>query len=195
MSGMTRKHVLNRFCMAAVISSAALFAAGCRGDGEEAETVSTGTGETASTSTEARGPEISVTGCLTANLEGTSYALTPSDTATSAADRAIQMPGRETITYELVGNPEDFRGHANMVVTARGREDASVRRDADIERTDEAEQRPAPGSTDTPSVETTEEVGVNVRRLDVVTVVASGENCPSVGGQDNPSTAPPTRQP
>lgn len=181
--------------MAAMVSSVALFAAGCRGDGDDPGTSATGTGETASTSTEARGPEISVTGCLTANLEGTSYALTPSDTATSPTERAIQLPGRQTITYELVGNSEDFRRHANTVVTARGREDASVRREADVERTEEAEQRPAPGTSDTPSVETTEEVGVNVRRLDVVSVVASGENCPSVGGQDNPSTAPPTREP
>ncbi|BCS31688.1 hypothetical protein TBR22_A08910 [Luteitalea sp. TBR-22] len=130
----------------------------------------------------ANGPEVSITGCLTSSLEGRSYALTPTDTRTTPAERAMQVPGRDTLTYELVGDAELFRPHANTVVTARGREDASVRRDAEVEREDETEQRPAAGMKDTPTVETKEEVDVNVRRLHVTTVVATGNTCPSMGG-------------
>ena len=105
----------------------------------------------------------------------------------------MQMPGRETVTYELVGNAEDFRRHANTIVTARGREDAGARREADAERKDEAEQRPAPGASGTPTVETKEEVEVNVRRLQVASVVATGNACPSLGGQSRPYTQAPAR--
>ena len=61
-----------------------------------------------------------------------------------------------------------------------------------MERTDEAEQQPAAGTSQTPTVETKEEVDVNVRRLAVTTVVATGTTCPSIGGQPNPSTLPQT---
>lgn len=182
--------------MAAVLSTGALVAAGCGDNDRAAETVppagtTAGAVVPSGDASATRGPEISVTGCLTANIDGLSYALTPSDTATTPSERSMQMPGRETITYELVGNAEDFRRHANSVVTARGREDVSVRRERDMERTDEAEQRPAPGTSATPTVETTEEVEINVRRLAVSSVVAAGTTCPSMGAA-NPSTGPQT---
>lgn len=192
--------LLSRFCVAVVMSAGAVVAAGCGGDDHNADaakantaTTEVGSSGTASTDTNATGPEISVTGCLTASIDGTSYALTPTDSASTAASRSMQAPGRETLTYELVGDSEDFRRHANTVVTARGREDSSVRRDAEVERTDEAEQRPAAGASATPTVETKEEVEVNVRRLQVASVVATGDTCPSMGPQDGRSTAPPTR--
>lgn len=195
---MKSTYLLSRVCLAAVVSTAVVFAAGCGSDDHSTKSSSGAVTEvessgTASTETTARGPEISVTGCLTASIDGTSYALTPTDTASTAASRALQAPGRETLTYELVGEGEDFRRHANTVVTARGREDASVRRDAALERTDEAEQRPAAGASGTPTVETKEEVEVNVRRLQVVSVVATGAACPSIGTSGGASTSPPTR--
>ena len=194
---MKRTYLLNRVCTAGVVSMATVFASGC-GSGHEqpnsTTAASAGGAASAPTDSTALGPEISVTGCLTANLDGGSYALTPTDTPPTSAERSMQMPGRETVTYELVGNAEDFRRHANTVVTARGREDASARREADAERKDEAEQRPAPGTSDTPTVETKEEVEVNVRRLAVSSVVAAGATCPSMGGGDNPSTSPQTKR-
>jgi hypothetical protein len=193
---MKRTHLLNRLCMAAVLSTGALFAAGCGDDdrGENTPPTAAGAGAgSAATASDANvaGPEVSITGCLTANLDGGSYALTPSDTANTASERTMQMPGRETLTYELVGNAEDFRRHANTVVTVRGREDASARRESDVERKDESEQRPAPGADDTPTVETKEEVEVNVRRLHASSIVASGDTCPSVGQQRGSSTDAP----
>jgi hypothetical protein len=138
----------------------------------------------------ARGPEISVTGCLTANVDGRSYALTPSDTASTPSERSLQVPGRDTVTYELVGNSEDFRRHANSVVTVRGREDVSARRDAEVDRKAETQQQPAAGVKDTPTVETKEEVDINVHRLHADSVVATGNTCPSLGQQGGRSTEP-----
>jgi hypothetical protein len=195
---MNRTHLITRLCMSVVLSTGTLLAAGCGGDdGAEDRPSATGASATGAQSAgdpnASLGPEISVSGCLTANLDGGSYALTPGAAATSSADQAMQMPGRATITYELVGDAEDFRRYANSVVTARGREDAAVRREADVERKDDADQRPAAGSSDTPNVETKEEVTVNVRRLHVTSVVANGATCPSLGDQARPSTEPAPR--
>lgn len=193
---MKRTRLLNGFGMAAVLCTSSFLGVACR-DGDRAKDTPAPAGEArggAALDTNATlGPEISVSGCLTANLDGRSYALTPTDSATSPAERSMQMPGRTTVTYELVGDAEDFRRHANTVVTARGREDASVRREADVERKDETEQRPSPGASDVPTVETKEEVEVDVRRLHVVSVAASGAVCPSLGDQSRPSTEPPAR--
>ena len=195
---MNRMLLLSRLCVVAA-SSATLLAGGCR-DTDQAHdnpaqkasgSAEPGTAPSGGETTAARGPEMSVTGCLTANVDGRSYVLTPSDTSGTPSERTMQMPGRETVTYELVGNGEEFRRHANTVVTVRGREDASARRESDIERKDEAEQRPAAGVKDTPTVETKEEVEVNVRRLHAESVVASGNACPSLGQPSGRSTDAP----
>ena len=60
-------------------------------------------------------------------------------------------------------------------------EDASARRETDVSRSAEVEQPSAAGVDDTPTVETTEEIGLNVRRFHVDTVVDSGSACPSIG--------------
>jgi len=199
---MKRQILLSRLCAVAVASSTFL-AGGCRDTDDQPHggtASSAGTPESGATPGDARaaGPEVSVTGCLTANIDGRSYALTPSDTAGTRSERTLQMPGRETMTYELVGNGEDFRRHANTVVTVRGREDASARREADVEREGKAEQPSAAGTKDTPTVETKEEIDVTVRRLHADSVVASGNACPSIaprtGATEAPKGAPGTKQ-
>ena len=189
---MTRTVRPAAFTITPVLLAGLALAGGCRDTTDQsrdspytaagASQASDAAGASTTGSEAARGPEVSITGCLTSNIEGRSYALTPSDMRATPAERAMQMPGRDTITYELVGDAEQFRPHANTVVTARGREDAGARRGADVERETEAEQRPAAGVKDTPTVQTTEEVDVNVRRLHVATVVATGQACPSIGG-------------
>ena len=189
--------------MVGVVSIASVLAVGCNRSETPASTTqaATGTspGQTATASAmPEHGQDLSITGCLTAGLDGRGFALTPSDSRPTEAGQALQTPGRETITYELVGNARDLERHANTIVTARGREDVSVARDAEVEREDESEQRPATGSSRTPTVETKEKVEVNVKRLHVASVVASGEACPSVGAGPKPSTetpAPPSPRP
>jgi hypothetical protein len=200
---MKRQTSLSRLCVI-TLSSATLFAGGCRDGDDQAHDNATQSGRAesgavAGDTAAARGPEISITGCLTANIDGRSYALTPSDTSATASERSLQVPGRETVTYELVGNGEDFRSHVNSVVTVRGREDASARREADVERKDKAEQPASAGAKDTPTVETKEEVEVNVRRLHADSVVATGNACPSItpgrgGSTDAPKGATGTTQ-
>lgn len=131
-----------------------------------------------------RGQDLTVTGCLTASIEGQSYALTPTDVAQTATQGGARpTSARPTFTYELVGSVEDFRRHANTVVTARGREDASVRKDADVTRKSEATSKPAAGAGATPTVEVKEEAAIEVRRLHVTSVVPTGNTCPSFGPQ------------
>jgi hypothetical protein len=182
--------------MVGVVSIASVFAVGCNRSETPAPTTQAATGASpGQTATPGAMPEhgqdLSITGCLTAGLDGRGFALTPSDSRPTEAGQALQTPGRETITYELVGNARDLERHANTIVTARGREDVSVARDAEVEREDESEQQPATGSSRTPTVETKEKVEVTVKRLHVASVVASGEACPSIGSPSGTATSPP----
>ena len=196
---MKRTCLYGRGNLAVVVAAAAMAAAGCN----RAEAPAAGTQAAAESSrpadtpaaTTAGGPELRVTGCLTAGLDGRGFALTPTDTRPTEAGQAMQIPGRDTITYELVGNAADFQGHANTIVTAVGREDPSVARDTGVEHEAESEQRPMTGSSDTPTVETKDEVEVNVKRLHVSSVLATGDACPSLGATDKPSTEPPSSSP
>lgn len=180
--------MFSSFCVAGLLS-AGLVATGCGGSDDTDATAPAEAGEVqaqtdATSGMPEHGQDLTVTGCLTASLDGRSYALTPSDTAPTGASQAMAVPGGETttLTYELVGDVEDVRRHANTMVTARGRSDASSMRDTEMERRDESEQQPSSGSGDTPVVETKEEVEVDVRRLHVTSVVGTGETCPSIGG-------------
>ena len=141
------------------------------------------------------GQDLTITGCLTASIDGRGYALTPTDTPATPSSEALQVPGRKTLTYELLGNPEELRPHVNTVVTARGRASATDPREAEMERKDESQQRPAAGTKDTPTVETKEEVDVNVRRLHVASISGSGEACPSIGKMGPATDAPGASKP
>lgn len=191
---MKRTHLLANLSLVGMLSVGVAMTSGCgRSDESEAarEAGATGTTDTQA-AMPANGQDLTVTGCLTANIDGRSYALTPSDSPNTPTGAGLAMPGRSTITYELVGNVEDFRPHANMVVTARGREDASATRQAEVEREDEGQARGAQVGEGTPTVETKEEVEVNVRRLHVTSVVASGNACPSLGPSDGTATGAPS---
>lgn len=191
---MKRTHLLANLSLVGVLSVGVAMTSGCGRSGESdsaREAGATGTSDTQAHGMPANGQDLTVTGCLTANIDGRSYALTPSDSPNTPAGAGLAMPGRKTVTYELVGNTEDFRPHANMVVTARGREDGSATRTAEVEREDEGQARGAQVGEGTPTVETKEEVDVSVRRLHVTTVMATGEACPSLGPNDGTATGAP----
>lgn len=194
---MKRTHLLANLSLVGVLSVGVAMTSGCgRSDESESAREAGATGPADTTQAQGmpeNGQDLTVTGCLTANIDGRSYALTPSDSPNTPTGAGMAMPGRSTITYELVGNTEDFRPHANTVVTARGREDASAMREAEVEREDEGQARGAQGDNGTPMVETKEEVDVNVRRLHVTGVVASGNACPSLGPTDGTATDAPGR--
>ncbi|MBA2356098.1 MAG: hypothetical protein H0V80_15715 [Acidobacteria bacterium] len=130
------------------------------------------------------GQEVNVTGCLTANIDGRSYALTPADQSGRAGELGRTTTRvRPTFTYELVGKAEEFRSHANKVVTARGRVDASAQKEAAVSTTTESSAKPATGSGGTPTVEVKEQAQIEVRRLHVTSLSSEGAPCPSIGGQ------------
>ncbi len=191
---MKRAHIISRFCVVGLLSTG-LFAAGCGGS-EEPETSAVEAGDDragtlASAGSPEGGQELTVTGCLTASIDGRSYALSPADSTHTPAAGALATPGSTTITYELVGNAEDFRRHANTMVTARGRADALPGVGTEMERESTAQQQGMAGSNATPTVETKEEVDVNVRRLHVASVVATGDTCPSLDGGVGRATGAP----
>ena len=99
-----------------------------------------------------------------------------------------------TFTYELVGDAEDFRRHANTVVTVRGREDMSVAREAEHEREAEGQARGAASTDATPTVEVKEEADIKVRRLHASNVLGTGDACPSLGGDEGRATEAPRTQ-
>lgn len=192
---MKRTQLLANLSLVGVLSVGVAMTSGCGRSDESEAAREAGAGTTDATQAHgmpANGQDLTVTGCLTANIDGRSYALTPSDSPHTPSGAGLAMPGRSTITYELVGNTEDFRPHANTVVTARGREDASASREAEVEREDEGQARGSQVGEGTPMVETKEEVEVNVRRLHVTSVVASGDACPSLGPTDGTATGAPT---
>ena len=67
----------------------------------------------------ARGPEISVTGCLTANLDGSSYALTPTpETAAGSAPAAAATPTTPTASiFATFAYTVNFNQPANGTLT------------------------------------------------------------------------------
>lgn len=194
---MKRTHLLANLSLVGVLSVGVAMTSGCGRSDESAASHGAGEAGGADASQAPAMPEngqdLTVTGCLTANIDGRSYALTPSDSPNTPTGAGMAMPGRSTITYELVGNAEDFRPHANTVVTARGRDDASAMRSAGVEREDEGQARGGQVGEGTPTVETKEEVDVNVRRLHVTNVVATGQACPSLGPNDGTATDAPGR--
>ena len=131
------------------------------------------------------GQETTVTGCLTANLDGRSYAITPAEQSGRAAQLGRTTTRvRPTFTYELVGKAEEFRTHANKIVTARGRVDSSVQKEAAVSTTTESSAKAASGSSATPTVEVKEQAQIEARRLHVTSLSSEGAACPSMGAQN-----------
>lgn len=118
---------------------------------------------------------ISVQGCLTAGPEDQKFVLTAASTPMTTTAARVAGRTQPTYTYELVGG-QHLDQHAGQQVTVRGRLD-DEKDDAEFEREREAVvDEPTPRG-DTPTVTSTEQVEVEVRRIFVEAVEGTGQPC------------------
>lgn len=118
---------------------------------------------------------ISVQGCLTAGPEDQKFVLTAASTPMTTTTARVAGRTQPTYTYELVGG-QYLDQHAGQQVTVRGRLD-DEKDDAEFEREREAVvDEPTPRG-DTPTVTSTEQVEVEVRRIFVEAVEGTGQPC------------------
>lgn len=120
---------------------------------------------------------ISVQGCLTTGADQQKFVLTAASTPLTTATARVAGQTQPTFTYELVGG-QNLDRHAGQQVTVRGRLD-DEKDDAEFEQERKAVvDEPTPRG-DTPTVTSTEQVEVEVRRIFVEAVEATGQPCPS----------------
>lgn len=117
---------------------------------------------------------ISVNGCLTAGPDQKRFVLTAD--APPLSSTAVRSTGSSpTFTYELVGG-QNLSEHLGRRVTVHGRLDAA-QDSAEFERQREsAVDTPTPRG-ETPTVTSTEEVEIEVRRLFIESVEGTAEAC------------------
>jgi hypothetical protein len=115
------------------------------------------------TGTQARMQPMSVTGCLKSGMADDTFVLMASQ-ANGAGD---------TATYQLTGREGmDLRQYLGQKVAVAG----TLRAQQEVASTGQAtEQKPAKGTTGTPTVETKTEL--DVKRLDVSTITPTGDRC------------------
>jgi hypothetical protein len=113
---------------------------------------------------QARMQPISVTGCLRGGLADNTYVLMASQTTGGATD---------TATYQLTARDEDnLRQYVGQKVQVAG----TLRAEQEVASNGVAtEQKPAKGTSGTPTVDTKTEV--DVKHLDVTTITPTGSRC------------------
>ena len=118
---------------------------------------------------------ISVQGCLTAGPEQENFVLTAASTPMTTTTARVAGQTQPTFTYELVGG-QNLGQHVGQQVTVRGRLD-DEKDDAEFEQQREsAVDEPTPRG-ETPTVTSTEQVEVEVRRIFVEGVEGTGQAC------------------
>jgi hypothetical protein len=117
---------------------------------------------------------IRVNGCLTAGPDLKRFVLTAASAPLTSA--AVRSTGAApTYTYELFGG-QNLAEHLGRRVTVHGRLD-DVADSAAFEREREAAVDAATPRGDTPTVTSTEEVTIEVRRLFIESVDSTNESC------------------
>ena len=117
---------------------------------------------------------VTVNGCLTSGPNQQRFVLTAAtEPMTSTAVRAAGAA--PTFTYELVGG-ENLADHVGRQVTVHGRLDDAMD-SAEFEEEQKARVDENTPRGETPTVKSTEEVEVEVRRLFIESVEASREPC------------------
>jgi hypothetical protein len=118
---------------------------------------------------------VSVQGCLTAGPNQQNFVLTASSNPMTTTTARVAGQTQPTFTYELVGG-QNLGEHVGQQVSVRGRLD-DAKDDAEFEQSREtAVDKPTPQG-DTPTVTSTEEVEVEVRRIFVEAVERTGQSC------------------
>ena len=131
----------------------------------------------------ASGAEITVTGCLTAAPDRDAFVVTADRNPLTSGALHAGSGETPTYTYELMGNAGDLAGHVGRQVEVTGRLDEDRKDEAEVDE-EEKTELPAVQSGDRtvePVIESETEMSINVRRLAVANVVATGQPCGTDG--------------
>lgn len=128
------------------------------------------------------GEDITITGCLTAAPDRGAFVVTALPTPLASSTLRATQGEVPTYAYELAGAQAqgDLNALVGKEVAVRGtladRDDSTS-----VEQDDKVElpERRVGDDKVTPAIETTQEVDVTVRRLQVASVSATGGMCPS----------------
>ena len=127
-----------------------------------------------------RGDEpVEVTGCLTAGPAQKNFVLTAQPQPVGSVAPRVDNE-KATFTYELVGG-QNLAQHVNRQVTVRGRLDDEKDK-AEFEQTQKSTEPEATPGGDTPTVTSTQEVEVRVRRIFIESVTPTAERCDAAAG-------------
>jgi hypothetical protein len=112
---------------------------------------------------------MTIKGCLKSGLAENTFVL---------AEQA--GPNQETATYQLTGREADLRAHVGQQVSVFG----TVRSEEQVATSGaDVVDKPAKGTSATPTIETTTEL--NVKQMTVDSITASGERCGPALPDDN----------
>lgn len=127
----------------------------------------------------AAGEEMTVTGCLTSAADRGAFVVTADRTALTSGALHSRDGETPTYTYELTGNAGDLAQHVGRQVQVTGRLDDDRDDEVKVDRQEET-KLPETQSGDekvTPAIETETEMRINVRRMNVSSVTATGQPC------------------
>lgn len=125
------------------------------------------------------GEDITVTGCLTSAADRGAFVVTADRTALTSGALHAGDGETPTYTYELTGNTGELSQHVGRQVEVTGRVDDD--RDDEV-KVDEEQETKLPETQSgkekvEPAIETDTEMRINVRRLNVSAVTATGQPC------------------
>jgi hypothetical protein len=131
----------------------------------------------------AAGEEVTITGCLTASPDRDAFVVTADRNALVSGALYSGTGETPTYTYELTGNVSELPAHVGRQVEVTGLVDK--KRDDEVKVDDERETKlpEVQSGKDkvTPAIETDAEMEINVRRLSVSAVKATGRSCIASG--------------
>lgn len=167
-----------------IFSVAAGSAACSRADERDGSTVA-GDRATGDAVNAASGDEITVKGCLTAAPDRAAFLVTAERDALTSDAIYAGSGGTPTYTYELMGNTGDLTTHVGRQVEVTGRLDKAREDDVDVDEEEKTELPPVQSGDRKvePTIKTETEMDINIRRLDVAKVAATGQACQQVQGK------------
>jgi hypothetical protein len=126
-----------------------------------------------------KGEEITVTGCLSAAADRGAFVVTADRNALTSGALYANSGETPTYTYELTGNTADLAAHVNQQVEVTGRLDEDHKDQAKVDDEETTKHPEVQSGKDkvAPAIETDTEMEINVRRLAVASVKATGRPC------------------
>ena len=127
--------------------------------------------------------EITVTGCLTSSADRNAFVVTADRNALVSGALYSGSGETPTYTYELTGNVSDLPTHVGQQVKVTGRVDKKRNDEVKVDDENKTRQPEVQSGKDkvTPAIETDAEMEINIRRLDVSSVTATGKSCLAAG--------------